>query len=267
MSYEQAYLRNIGLFTEEQQQRLRAAKVTVAGVGGVGGIQAVTLARYGIGEMTIMDPGVFDEPDMNRQYAATKSNLGRNKARATGEMLAEINPDMKLHVSEEAPAAKSDLAALMKGSALVIDAIDYRGFDYKVMFAEIAREMNVYNLTAPIPDFGALLMIFAPRGMTLEEFYRAPADKRLWPQHDIPLVDVLGRKHPSRGLSAFVSKQRPYISSNAGAAALAGGLLGTEAALIIAGLRQPADVVAVPRVTLVDLLTRQFDVYEATQAE
>jgi tRNA A37 threonylcarbamoyladenosine dehydratase len=35
----------------------------------VGGIEAATLAKMGIGELTIFDPGVFDEPDMNRHSA------------------------------------------------------------------------------------------------------------------------------------------------------------------------------------------------------
>ena len=39
MNYTQCYQRNIGLFTEEQQTQLGAAKVVFAGVGGVGGIE------------------------------------------------------------------------------------------------------------------------------------------------------------------------------------------------------------------------------------
>ncbi len=263
MNYDQVYLRNIGIFTGRQQARLRQAKITVAGVGGVGGIQAVTLARMGIGEMTIMDPGVFDEPDMNRQYAAMKNTIGQNKARATAGLLKKINPFMKLNVFEHAPEQRAELAGLMRNSSIVIDAIDYRGFDYKVMFAEIAREQGVYNLSAPIPDFGALLMVFDPRGMTLEEFYRAPRDRALWPEYDIPLVEIMGEKRGSRNLADFASKKRPYISSNAGAAALAGALLGTEAALIITGVRKPADIVSAPRATYVDLLSRTFETFNA----
>ena len=98
MDYDLVYGRNIGLFTKEEQEKLKAAKVAIAGVGGVGGIQAATLARFGIGKMAIMDPGVFDEPDMNRQYAATKSTLGRNKAIATAQFLRDINPLIDLDV-------------------------------------------------------------------------------------------------------------------------------------------------------------------------
>jgi len=265
MKYEQVYLRNIGLFTEEQQNCLRRAKVTVAGMGGVGGIQAATLARMGIGELVIMDPGVFDEPDMNRQFAAMQSTIGKNKALATAPLLKDINPFLKLTVLDRAPEKKAELADAVRGSDLVIDAIDYRGFDYKVLFAEVAREQGLYNLTAPIPDFGTLLMIFDPRGMTLEQFYEAPTDRAAWPRHDIPLVKLMGSSRRSRNLTEFLEKKRPYISSNGGAAALAGGVLAAEAAFMITGLRPPAEIVAAPRVTYVDLWTRRFEIYDASK--
>lgn len=263
MNYDQVYLRNIGLFTSEQQELLRQAKVTVAGVGGVGGIQAVTLARMGIGELTIMDPGVFDEPDMNRQYGAMQSSIGLNKAAATAGLLRDINPFMKINVLEYAPETRKELEDVMRGSRLVIDAIDYCGFDYKVMYAEIARELSICNLSAPIPDFGSLLMIFDPDGMTMEEFYRAPEDKALWPKYDIPLIELMGNSHHSRNLADFLSHKRPYISSNAGAAALAGALLATEAAFIITGIRSREELVTVPQVTFVDLLNRVYEVFTA----
>lgn len=65
MDYQLCYQRNIGIFNQDQQNLLKNAKVVVAGVGGVGGIEAATLAQMGIGELVIFDPGVFDEPDMN----------------------------------------------------------------------------------------------------------------------------------------------------------------------------------------------------------
>ena len=66
IEYDEIYKRNICLFTLEEQQKLGKSVVSIAGVGGVGSYQAVALARQGIGELRIMDPGVFDEPDLNR---------------------------------------------------------------------------------------------------------------------------------------------------------------------------------------------------------
>lgn len=263
LKYGNAYLRNIGLFSEEEQEKLRRAKVVIAGVGGVGGIQAMTLARFGIGELVIFDPGVFDPPDMNRQYGARASTIGRNKALVMAKMLKDANPFLTVQALDYAPADPGELRVLCAGSALVVDAIDYLGFDYKALFARTAREMGLYNLTAPIPDFGALLMIFAPNGMTLEEFYHAPADRSLWPKFPIPLPEIMGTGRQCEALRSFANGQWPYIASNSGAAVLAGSLLATEAALIITGRRPPEEIVVAPDVTYVNLVDRVFEVFKA----
>lgn len=261
MDYWQLFQRNIGLFSRDQQQVLRDSKVFVAGVGGVGGFEAATLARLGIGELVIMDPGRFDEPDMNRQFAAMASTLGENKALATARLLRDINPFLKLQVLDYAPANQQELAAVMAGSALVIDAIDYAGFQYKAKFAQVARALGVLNITAPIPGFGTLMAIFDPGGMTLEEFYQAPDDHGRWADYQIPMDRILGEFRHGYIVRSFLDKKSAYLSTCAGAAMLNGGLVATEAALILTGLRPREEIVVAPRVTFVDMLNRVFEIY------
>lgn len=261
MEYREVYSRNIGLFTEEEQERLRNAKVAIAGVGGVGGIQAVTLARMGLGEISIMDPGFFDEPDMNRQYGAMLSTLGKNKASALGEILKDVNPFLKVNVYPHEINEIEKLREFIEKSALVVDAIDYAGFNHKVLLAQVAREKGLYNLSAPIPDFGALLMVFDPNGMTLEEFLGAPSDIEQQKIFKVPSERLFGNSRFPRNLKDMLNGHRNFISTNAGAAALNGGLLATEAALIITRKRAPEDIIAVPNVIFVDMLSRKFDIY------
>ena len=101
-SYQAAFKRNRGLITEEEQEKLRNSRVAIAGMGGVGGVHLVTLARLGIGKFTIADPDVFEVANFNRQYGATISNLGRNKAEAMAEAALDINPELDLRVMPEA---------------------------------------------------------------------------------------------------------------------------------------------------------------------
>src|SRR5436190_7249977 len=75
-SYEEAFRRNRGLCTDNEQHILRNSRVAIAGMGGVGGVHLVTLARLGVGKFTIADPDSFDVVNFNRQYGATMSNLG-----------------------------------------------------------------------------------------------------------------------------------------------------------------------------------------------
>jgi tRNA A37 threonylcarbamoyladenosine dehydratase len=191
MLYEECYKRNIGLFTEAEQNKLKEAKIVVAGVGGVGGIEVATLAKMGVCNFVIFDPGEFDPPDMNRQLAATVSNMEKNKALATKQMLLEINPFAKVEALSYAPDSDEELDDLLKNATIAIDAIDYIGFDYKVRFAQAVRRAGIYNFTAPIVGMTTSVFIFDPKGMTLEEFYLASKDKKEWNAYKIPLDKVM----------------------------------------------------------------------------
>lgn len=262
LDYSLCFKRNIGLFTPEQQERLRAAKVVVAGVGGVGGIEAATLAKMGIGELVIFDPGVFDEPDMNRQLGALASNIGRNKAIATAELLREINPFLNLTVLDYAPSTDAELDQLLQGASVAIDAIDYMGFDYKARFAQAVRRAGLLNFTAPISGVGTAMLVFDPQGMTLEEFYDAPADPALLAKHVLRLDKLLGPRRYGGLIADMLEGRRTYLSNCAGIAMLNGGLVATEIALFITGLRPRADLVLAPKAVYVNLLQRIFEVYD-----
>jgi tRNA A37 threonylcarbamoyladenosine dehydratase len=79
-NYEQAFQRTLGWVTEEELLTLRQKRVAIAGVGGVGGGYALTLARLGIGNLTIADPDTFELANFNRQVGANIATIGRSKA-------------------------------------------------------------------------------------------------------------------------------------------------------------------------------------------
>jgi len=94
--YARAFSRNIGWVTLDEQARLRAAKVAVAGLGGVGGAHLLTLARLGVGAFHISDFDRFEVHNMNRQVGAQMSTLGRPKAEVLAEMARDINPEAQV---------------------------------------------------------------------------------------------------------------------------------------------------------------------------
>lgn len=175
MEYEEAYVRNIGIFTAEQQEILRNSKVTIGGLGGVGGYAALGIARYGIGELSIMDPGLFGLPDMNRQYGALEHTIGRNKAKVMEEILKEVNPFMKINTSTQAILDSSELERFMEGSALVIDAIDAFACEQRELYAQVARKLGLYNINCGVGwgenESSVYMIIFDPEGVHLEEIF------------------------------------------------------------------------------------------------
>lgn len=97
-SYAEFTTRNIGFVTPEQQEKLRAARVLVPGVGGMGGAAFMLLVRAGVGHFTIADIDTFEVSNLNRQVFATLDTIDRPKAQSAADGARRINPDVELDV-------------------------------------------------------------------------------------------------------------------------------------------------------------------------
>lgn len=108
---------------EETQRRLKAAKVFIAGAGGLGSPVSFNLAVAGIGRIRICD---FDSPELsnlNRQFLHDDSRIGVNKAESAKRTLSRLNP----HVQIDAIADKIDdmnVDRLVGDSDLILDCMD-----------------------------------------------------------------------------------------------------------------------------------------------
>lgn len=89
------------LFSDENIDRIKNAKVGVVGMGGIGGITLEMLARAGVGQFSIADLDVYSEMNLNRQLFSTVYTLGRNKAVVAKERILSINPECKIKVYDE----------------------------------------------------------------------------------------------------------------------------------------------------------------------
>lgn len=112
------------LVGDQAMHKLFNAHVMVIGLGGVGSWAAESLARSGVGRLTLVD---FDEvciTNANRQIHAIQGMVGRKKAEVMAERLRKINPQADVQAmpmfyneehSEEILARKPDY---------IVDAID-----------------------------------------------------------------------------------------------------------------------------------------------
>jgi adenylyltransferase/sulfurtransferase len=78
---------------KEGQLKLKAAKVLVAGAGGLGCPVLMYLAASGTGEIGVVDFDTVDESNLQRQVLFGESSIGKNKAEAAVNRLADLNPD------------------------------------------------------------------------------------------------------------------------------------------------------------------------------
>ncbi|MDE7246016.1 MAG: tRNA threonylcarbamoyladenosine dehydratase [Oscillospiraceae bacterium] len=91
------FLRNEMLLGPAAMERLAACHVCVVGLGGVGSWAAETLARSGVGELTLVDEDCFSESNINRQLGALGSTVGQPKAEVMARRVLDINPACRVH--------------------------------------------------------------------------------------------------------------------------------------------------------------------------
>lgn len=93
---KEQYTRTALLFGEEAIDKLKAARVAVFGIGGVGGAAVEALARAGIGSLDLIDCDKVSESNINRQIVALHSTVGMDKTHAATRRIADIDPDIKV---------------------------------------------------------------------------------------------------------------------------------------------------------------------------
>jgi tRNA A37 threonylcarbamoyladenosine dehydratase len=115
------------LYGVEGAQRIRAAHVVVVGIGGVGSWTAESLARSGVGRLTLVDLDHVSESNINRQIHALDTTVGLAKVEAMRERIAHINPDCVVTCIDDfvEPANWPDLLGKARDTVdAVIDACD-----------------------------------------------------------------------------------------------------------------------------------------------
>ncbi|MDQ2820923.1 MAG: ThiF family adenylyltransferase, partial [Pseudomonadota bacterium] len=169
--YEQAFSRNIGWVTPDEQAILRTKRVAIAGGGGVGGVHLLTLARLGISKFHIADFDTFDLPNFNRQVGANMSTLGQPKADVLARMARDINPEIDIQIFPEG-INEDNLVEFFKGVDIYVDSLDFFAFDIRQKTFAMCAKLGIPATTAAPLGMGTALLTFMPGKMTFEEYFQ-----------------------------------------------------------------------------------------------
>lgn len=153
-------------------QRLRRARILVAGLGGVGGYAAEALARAGAGTLIVVDADRFTPSNLNRQILADRNTLGTLKTQAAAQRYARIDPDIRVEPVTERITPERAPALLDRCLPLdaLIDAID----DVQAKVALLAAAVTRGIFTVSCMGAGARWRISAPRVADLLETRGCP---------------------------------------------------------------------------------------------
>jgi len=184
------------LYGEDAMVRLRAARVAVFGIGGVGGYVVEALVRSGIGALDLIDDDKVCLTNMNRQIIATRKTVGKYKVDVAEERIHDINPDcqVKTYKTFYLPETKDQFD--FRQYSYVVDAIDT--VSGKLALIEQAKEAGV----PVISSMGA--------GNKVNPSLFEVAD--IYDTSICPLAKVMRRECRKRGIESLkvvYSKEKP----------------------------------------------------------
>ena len=88
----EAFIRTEHVLGSPAMEKLRASRVAIFGLGGVGGYVVEALARSGVGALDLVDNDSLVCSNLNRQILATLDTLGMDKVEAAARRVRSINP-------------------------------------------------------------------------------------------------------------------------------------------------------------------------------
>ena len=112
------------LVGDANMEKLFAAHVMILGQGGVGSWAAESLARSGIGRITLVDHDEICITNANRQLHALQGVVGQKKAQVMAERLRKINPQAQIEVRAEFYNSETSDSILSLKPDFILDAID-----------------------------------------------------------------------------------------------------------------------------------------------
>ena len=129
------------LIGKEALEKLKASRVAVFGIGGVGGYVCEALVRTGVGAFDLIDDDKVCLTNLNRQIIATRKTVGQYKTVVMKERILDINPDADVRVHQCFFLPENADRFPFEEYDYIVDAVDT--VTAKIALVMKAQEMNI----------------------------------------------------------------------------------------------------------------------------
>jgi molybdopterin/thiamine biosynthesis adenylyltransferase len=150
----QILLKGIG---KEGQEKLKKARVFVAGAGGLGSPISIYLAVAGVGTIRLADHDTVELSNLNRQILHGDGDIGKRKSDSAAQKLKSLNKDITVEAVAET-ITEANVSKLVGDCDLIVDAMDNLPTRYLLNKAAIQKN---------IPFFHGAVYGFEGRAMTV----------------------------------------------------------------------------------------------------
>ncbi|GAA5185835.1 ThiF family adenylyltransferase [Rugosimonospora acidiphila] len=246
------YRRNVEFFSffhspprtgYDSQLRLREAKVTVLGIGGLGSYAALGLAAAGVGDLLLVDDDTVELHNLNRQVLYTDGDVGCAKTEAAARRVAQANPHVTVSTLTRRVSGVEDARTCMRGRDLLICAAD-------------RPRIRLYDwLNEAALDEGVPWVRGANDGLTVNLFLHAPGRTACFAcEQRAAHANIPGYGATIRYAMEHLGN-RTVNPCTAPVAGLIGSLVALEAVKLLTGVAEPT---ILNRKLIFDLQTMQI---------
>lgn len=157
----QKYSRQIIIndFGIRSQEKLKKARVLVAGAGGLGSTVITCLAAAGIGCLKIIDDDAVELSNLNRQFLHYESDVGEKKIKSIAEKISRLNPDITIEGIPQ-KITKKNAEEVTAGVDLIIDCLD--NFKSRFILNWISRKRGVPLVFGSVNAFEGMATFLNP---------------------------------------------------------------------------------------------------------
>ena len=125
--------------------KIREAIVGIAGLGGLGSVVAMALARVGVGTLILVDFDVVEPSNLNRQQYFVHQ-IGIPKTEALRENLSRVNPYVTIRIHNE-KLDQTNMERIFKDAQVVVEAFD-RADQKAMLINAISEKMPMTYIVA-----------------------------------------------------------------------------------------------------------------------
>jgi adenylyltransferase/sulfurtransferase len=166
----------------EGQQKLKASRVLVVGMGGLGSPAAMYLAAAGVGKLGIVDHDVVHEANLQRQILHGTAAVGMSKLRSAGARLHDLNPHIDI-APHDGQLTSANALDVFRGYDIVVDGSD--NFPTRYLVNDACVLVGIPYVYGAIFRFDGQVSVFAaPEGPCYRCLFRDPPPPGVVPSCD-----------------------------------------------------------------------------------
>jgi molybdopterin/thiamine biosynthesis adenylyltransferase len=221
--------RVIGALDEESWLRLRALRFALVGLGRSGSVFALSLARLGLTQLTLIDPDRIERHNIDSMDGVTEADLGRFKVEAVRDAIITILGDIAAVITVPESISSFSALAEAKQADIVISCVDHDG-------ARLAAALLATFYCKPFLDVGTgIVGAGAQRDMGADIRLILPGERCLW------CYGGVARREQVR--TFFATEGTPPEPTRPWQAERAGSLRSLNAIAVHYGLRLVEDLI------------------------